>query len=472
MYRPIIALLLAVPVQLAAQQAWTLEQCVQRAEAHNLTVLNAALDAELAERNHDRTKWDLLPDLNGAATHGYNYGRVIDRFTNTFATDQVRTNNFYLSSNLSLFEGLRKQSTIKQAGFDVEAATKGYEAALNDVRLTVVQAFLDVLGLRERIAAAEAQVITTQEQIGLISAMVDAGRIARAELLTINAQLAQEEYTLTDLRNQHDQRLFALGRALQLDAAQLRTFDITAPALTDAAIAPPALSTDAVLENVLRANPAYAQAELQVRSAEQSVTIARAGSIPSLSVNGSLGTGYSGRNFRQVGDVIMGEPTIIGATASGEAVFVPNLSYNTELVPFGDQLDENLNQSIGFTLSVPIFNNMRNRYAISQARVQHEQARNRLLGTRNELQGNVLDALVMQRSAYSQFLAAGKAVEAGTLALEYTRERFNQGAVTSVELSTAKTTLNRSTADLINAKYQYVMASKYLDVLQGLPITL
>lgn len=472
MCRPIVALLLALPCSLTAQQAWTLEQCVKRAEERNLAVVNAALDSELAGRDRDRAKWDLLPDLNGVATHGYNYGRVIDRFTNTFATDQVRTNNFYLSSNLSLFEGFRKQHTIKQAATNAEAAELGYEAAKNDARLAVVQAFLDVLGLRERITAAQQQLATTQEQIGLTSAMVEAGRTARAELLSMQAQQAQEEYTITDLRNQHDQRLFALGRALQLEATELRTFDIVAPVLSDDAVAAPSLSTDAVLENVLRSNPAYRQAELQERSAEQSVAIARAGVVPSLTVNGSLGTGYSGRNFRQVGDVIMGSPTLIGATQSGEGVYAPTFDYNTELVPFTEQLDQNFNQSVGFTLSLPIFNNMRNRYMISQARVQYEQARNRVTGTRNELQGNVLDALVMQRSAYGQYQAATKAVDAGSLALEYAQERFNQGAITSIELSTAKANLNRSTADLINAKYQYVMATKYLDVLQGLPVTL
>ena len=99
------------------QGTWTLQQCLARAEERNLAVLNAALDAQLAGENKDRTYWDLLPDLNGVATHGYNYGRVIDRFTNTFATDRVRTNNFYLSSQLDLFRGLSKQNSIKQARF-------------------------------------------------------------------------------------------------------------------------------------------------------------------------------------------------------------------------------------------------------------------------------------------------------------------------------------------------------------------
>jgi outer membrane protein TolC len=115
---------------------------------------------------------------------------------------------------------------------------------------------------------------------------------------------------------------------------------------------------------------------------------------------------------------------------------------------------------------------MRNRYAVQQARVQHEKARNGLASLRNDLQRNVLDALVQQRSAHRQFLAATKAVESGTVALQYAQERYDHGTITVIELNTAKTALSNSTANLINAKYQYLMASKYLDILQGLPVVL
>ncbi|HMC98401.1 MAG TPA: TolC family protein, partial [Flavobacteriales bacterium] len=353
-----------------AQQPWTLEQCVKRAEEKNIALLNAALDAELAGQAQDQSYWDLLPNLNGGATHGYNFGRVIDRYTNTFATDRVQTDNFYLSSSMSLFEGLRKQNTIKRSNVDVEAAEKGIEAARNDIRLTVVQAFLDVVGLRERKAAAEAQAANTRQQIERTTALVAAGRLARADLLALQSQLAQEEYTVVDLSNQQDQRLLALGRALQLDAEETRTFDIAAPAITDDRIQPPVITADEVLGNVLHGNPAYARAELQAQSAEFSVAIAKAGVLPSLVLNGSLATGFSGRNYEPVGDPTPGAPMLIGETQGGELVYAPTYNYDTRLVPFSRQLDENLNRSFSFTLNVPLFNNMSNRYNISQARVQ------------------------------------------------------------------------------------------------------
>lgn len=455
-----------------AQQLLTLEQCVQRAEEKNLSVIDAMLEEELARVAKDQSKWDLAPNVNGFASHSYNFGRVVDRFTNTFANDRVRSNNFYVSANMDLFQGGARLQRIRQAGVDVRTAEQARAVMIDQVRMEVVQAFLDVLGLREMIAANEAQVATTEQQLTFTQALVEAGRLAQAELLTLRAQLAQEEYALVQTRDQHDQRLLALGRAMQMDLAELMRFDIVAPDISGVPVVEPNASAEEVLEVVLRNNPSHVQAQLAMESAEHGIAIARAGHLPTLSLGASIGTGYSGLNQRIVGDPIVGAPQPIGFTDGGEVVYAPSVDYKTELTPFGAQLDQNLNETVGLQLSIPIFNNMRNRNTVAQARIRHEQSRNRMMTVRNDLQRQVVDALVMQRGAHRQYLAAERAVEAGTLALEYAQERFNAGAITSIELANAKTQLNRTMADMISAKYQYVMATKYLDVLQGKPLTL
>ncbi|HRN36818.1 MAG TPA: TolC family protein, partial [Flavobacteriales bacterium] len=186
-------------VAAAGQQPWSLEQCLQRAQERNLDLRNAGLEADLADRAHEQAYWSFLPNLNGAATHGYNWGKTIDQYTNTFATDRVRTNNFYLSSDVALFQGLRKQHTLKQTALDQHAAEKGLEAARNDVSIAVVRAFLDLAGLNEQVVAAETQAQATKDQETTTQALYEAGRLARADLLDIQAQLAQDHYTVENL---------------------------------------------------------------------------------------------------------------------------------------------------------------------------------------------------------------------------------------------------------------------------------
>lgn len=454
-----------------AQQKWTLQQCVQRAEEKNLVIRNAQLNAELADRVHDQAFWSFLPNLNAGGTHGYNWGKTIDRYTNTFANDRVRTNNFWVGSEVSLYEGGRKRNTLKQTELDEEAARKGLESSRNDVRTEVVRGYLNVLGLRERIRTAEAQVANSRDQIARSQALVDAGRIARAELLDINAQLANEEYTLTDLRNQEEQAMLTLGQQLRLEPAELNAFDIEAPAIGSLSIIEPAASEEDVLRNVFATNPAYAQADLSAQSAERGVSVARAGALPSLLFNASVGTGYSGRNVELVGDPIFTEQ-LSGHTAGGEAVYSPSVDYATRTRPFGNQLDDNLNESVTLTLNVPIFNNKRNSLAADQARIRHEQAKNALEDRKLTLQRDVQNALIAQRNAFRKYESARHSVEASDESLRYAQERYAANAITAIELNTAKLRAQQAQADMINAKYSYLMAQKSLDILQGLPLTL
>jgi outer membrane protein len=115
---------------------------------------------------------------------------------------------------------------------------------------------------------------------------------------------------------------------------------------------------------------------------------------------------------------------------------------------------------------------MRNRYAVDQARIQHEKAKNNVELQRNTLQRNVQSAITAQRGAYRQYESARRSLTASEEALRYAEERFAQNAITGIELNTAKARAQQATADLINAKYTYLMAAKSLDILQGFPVTL
>ena len=466
-----IACVLAIGTS-QAQQGWTLDQCLRKAEERNLLFRNDQLNTELARQAHSQSRWALLPDLNAGATHGYNWGKAIDRFTNTFATDRVRTNNLWLGSNWTLFQGMRLQNQRIKAGLDSDAAMKGLDASRNAIKKDVVNQFLNVLSLEEQIRAAEAQAEATRGQVDISKALVDAGRIARAEMLDLDAQLAQQELSVVDLQNQRDMALLDLGQTLNLSLDEQRTFSVQAPAIASLAVTEPTRGVGDILPAVLAADPAYARAGLNVKSAEKAESIARSGSIPSLSLNASVGSGFSGRNVEVVGEPIFGAPIPIGVTESGESVYTENVSYDTRTRPFGSQLDDNLNESLSFTLSVPLFNNMQNKFAMDQARIQREQAELQQEGEVQRAQREVQDALARQRAAYRQHQAATRALDAVEESLRYATERFSNGVITAAELNIAKSNQARATADVITARYAWVMAAKALDILQGLPVTL
>jgi len=456
----------------SSQEAWTLQQCAARAEARNLSIQSASYDRDFAAAGERGAKWGFLPDLNAAATHGYNWGQTIDRYTNTFATDRVRTNNFYLGSNWTLFGGMSQQNLFKKARLDNFSAEESLAAARVDVLSAVVARFMEMLSAEERIKAATVNTDRTREQLTLTEALVEAGRTARVELLDIRSQLAREEYDIITAENQYQQARLRMAQLLQLDPQESMAFRITAPELVDFEPLEPTASVDLVMQRVLETHPAYKRRKLDVESAERSVEIARAGGIPSLRFSANVASGYSGRDEVIVGEPVVGTPNQVGFTQSGEAVYTPNFSYNTATKSFSQQLQDNINYSSSWTLSIPIFNNMSSRTGTQQARIRYEQARLQQTDQEQQLQLTVQQAIADQRAAYRQFRAASNAYEASSESVRYATERFEQGAVTALELSTAKANLNRSNADMITARYSFLMAMKALEIMQGLPITL
>ncbi|MCB0795892.1 MAG: TolC family protein [Flavobacteriales bacterium] len=469
---PVICFTLCIGESVLAQTTWTLQQCADRAVETNLAVRSAHLDRQIAGEDLRGANWGFLPDLNAAATHGYNWGQAIDRYTNTFATDRTRTNNFWLNSNWDLFRGLRQHQLRKRSTLDVQAAEEAIGAARVDVLTQVVARYMEMLSARENIEAAKQQAVGTRERIAFTQALVEAGRLARVDLLDLEAQLAREEFDVVSNENLFDRARLQMTQLLQLTAEESRAFDIATPSVNAIQVSDPDADLPALLERVLATHPAYQNARLQMESAERSIDITRTQLLPSLSFNASVATGYSGRDVVAVGDPIIGEPTQVGFTESGESVFTPNIQYDTETRGLGDQLDRNLNYSTSWTLSVPIFNQMSNRTAAAQARIRYEQARVRMGQQRLELELSVQQSLNDQRAAYRQFMAADRAMSAQQASLTFVEERFQQGTATALDLAIAKSLYQQAQARQIAARYAYLIAKKSLDIMQGLPLAL
>src|ERR1043165_5955215 len=90
----------------------TLEQCIDYALKNNIQIKQSQLNTELSQVALTQSKANLLPSLNANASHSYNIGRTIDRFTNQFADAQVLSQNFGVSTDVNLFNGFQNINTI------------------------------------------------------------------------------------------------------------------------------------------------------------------------------------------------------------------------------------------------------------------------------------------------------------------------------------------------------------------------
>ena len=458
-----------MPGNAPAQMPWTLQDCINHALENNLQIKQQQLGVEVAKESLTQGQANRFPSINANASHGYNFGRTIDPFTNEFATESVRSNNFSVSSGVTLFNGFQIHNSIQQRELELRASQFDVETMQNDISLAVAADYLQILYSLEMVEIAANQLEITEQQVARTAQLVEAGTLARGSLFTVQAQAASEELQLVNAQNQLD--IAYLNLAQLLDLSYLEGFEIAVPEI---AILPDDdldMSPMQVYSTAVQTQPTVKAAEVRVSSAEKGLLIARGGRSPMLSIRGSYGTGYSGAS-REVVETIEGSPRQIGRTASGESVFAPTIDVQTRIKPFGDQLNDNLNRSIGLFLTIPIFNNFQTRSAIGRSQISLENARLSQQLVRDQLFKTIQQAHADAQGALKRY----EATETNVIALEesfrYTEQRFNVGMVNSLEYNDAKNRLTAAQSEMLQAKYEFVFRTKVLDFYMGNPLSI
>ena len=154
-----------VSYEVYAQKPWSLKKCIEYALENNIQIKQNLLNTELSKDNLLLSKAGSLPNLNGIATHNYNFGRTIDPFTNQFATNQVQSNSFGLSSSVTLFNGFQNLNTIRQNQFNYIASKYDVDKMRNDISLAIANAYLQILFSEELVNISSNQVNITKQQI-------------------------------------------------------------------------------------------------------------------------------------------------------------------------------------------------------------------------------------------------------------------------------------------------------------------
>ncbi len=454
------------------QKKWSLEECISYAIKNNIQVKQQELNAEFNQNTLFQSWINALPTLNGAASHSYSFGRALDESTYRFTKDTtIQSNNFYLSSSITLFNGLQTQNTIKQNKYNLLVAQKDVEKIKNDISLSISLAYLQILLNMELLEVSKSQLDITKQQIKRTSQLVEAGSLARGSLLEIQAQAASEELSIVNAENYLNISYLNLTQLLELETVS--DFTILVPEL-------PVPGEDFLIEqvnliykdaeNVL---PQIKSAEYSLRSSEIGLDIARGSRSPRISLQGSYSTRYS--NIRQRLSISDDEFTFpIGVV---EATGQPVVSFPQRITqmgdyPFGDQFKDNLAYGLTLNLSIPIFNGWQTNTAISNSKLSVLNSRYQLQYTKNLLYKEIQQAYADAVAALKKYRATEHAVSSMEESFRYTEQKFNVGLVNSVEYNTSKNQLTRTQSDLLQAKYEFIFKTKVLEFYRGNPLTL
>lgn len=471
----LLFIFISLKIQAQETRVWSLEDCINYALEYNIDIKKQSLNIDYQGEILLQSKLGMLPNLNGYASHGYNWGQTIDPFTNQFATDRVRSNNLHISADVNLFNGLQQLNTIKRNMLNLKAAQYDVNSYKDEIAISVATVYLQTLFYIEYVEIGKNQLQITNQQVERTGKLVAAGTLARGDLLTIEAQQASEELSLVESENNLTLSYLTLSQLLELSTP--KGFVIEKPELGLIDDPEKLLDPEQIFAFAVEIRPEIKSAQIKVESSEKYLSIARGSLYPRLSLNGSWGSGYSGAN--QVGTDEYEEDIKIGETQDNDPYLngIPVMStytgyetYNTK--PFGDQLSDNNNRTIGLNLNIPIFNGWRSRSSIAQAKIGIADANLDLQLQKNTLYKVIQQAYNDAEAALNKHKAALKKVNATQESFKYAEQKFNVGLINSVEYNDAKKEHNNALSELIQAKYDYVFRITVIDFYLGKPLTL
>ena len=310
--------------------SWDLDSCINYAIVHNITVKSRNTDKMSAEINVTDAKNKFLPEISANASQSFNFGRGLTS-ENVYANRN--TSNFQWGAQLSLplFQGLSNIRQLNYAKANLRAVVEDYEAAKDDVTLNVISAYLQVLYCTEIHNVTTNQVKLSKDELQRRKGLLEAGKIPEIDMLDAQSQLAQDELSETTARNDYMLALVDLAQLLELD--NIDGFSITPLDDSTSSILP----AEEVYRNALTNNHTILAARNRITAAERNIELAKSGYIPKLSLNAGVGSSYYRIN-----------------------------GWKND--SFKDQMSNNFNTYIGFSLNIPIFDAFSTRNSVKKPR--------------------------------------------------------------------------------------------------------
>jgi outer membrane protein len=435
------------------QKVWSLEDCIRYSIENNIQIKQQVIQTEFQKNSVDLAKLNLLPTINGSASHNYSFGRALDQTTYQFTSHQnTQSNSFYFGGSLNLFNGLQNYNTIKKTQYELLAGEQDLQNIKDNIALTVALDYLQILLNKELVTANGNQLQITLQQIEKTRKMVDAGSVARGNLLQIESQAAQEEVQLINMKNQLDLSYLNLTQLLELQTPV--GFEIVVPVFSIDTNSIVTGNIDEIFSVAVGSRPDVKSSEMKLTASEYNLKISRGERSPRISMSNSFTTGSSSTRQKILGyDPVTSLPL-------------------TAFYPFSEQINDNISWGIGFTMNVPILNGWQVNKSISNSKLNIQSSRYTLEGTKKQLYKTIQQAYTDAVAALKKYTASIKAVTYTEESFRYTEQKFNVGMVTPVDYNVAKTQLLTAQSDLSQAKYEFIFKTKVLDFYKGIPLNL
>lgn len=410
---------------------------------HSSKMISARADLSDARvERRDAILRTFTPQVSGSTYGYYNWGRSVDPETNTYSNIKSFHNGYSLSAGLVLFDGFSAVNNMSIARTSVLMGISRQQQAEDEICLATMEAWSNVLYfsqlskiLSDQVAAAELSLSKARKEEQL-------GRKAYADVVQMEADLADKQYQRLQAKNKAEDALLTLKSVMLWPLEEPLSLDESEVMSIFSAMEVYGTSSfemASVTEYALEHNPQAIIAEGNVDIAKRNLSTARWSLAPSLSLNGGWSTTYF--------------------TYPGRAGYSP--------VPFREQFKNNRGEYIQLSLSIPIYNRLQAHSSIRKRRNAYDKAvaeRNQKI---SELEAEVKRAFQDRRAQYSSMVLASKRAEAQEEACKLSIKKWEQGMISAIEYQTALNNHLQAQADKMQAQLLFLIKDKVLRYFKG-----
>ncbi len=469
-----LIIVLAFGFSSPAQQKWNLQTIVEYAMANNINVKLSDVQAKVAAINYKQSKLSQYPTASFSGNTGLNSGSNQDPTTFSRITQTYLSSGFQLQSSADIFNFYSKKNTIAAYNWELLAAQAATDKAKNDIALTAANAYLQILLSKSQENITSVQIGQTQAQLTNTRKQVDAGALPELNATQLEAQLALDSLNYLTAKGNTTIAILTLKSYMNFDAAA--PFDVDLPPVDQIPVEPIAsLQPDYVYDLALKNMPQQKYNDYKLKAAEKNVAAAKGSMYPTFSTYGSLGTNYNSQSKTITGFNASPFIDTVGIVSGTNQFVTANkfdvspLSKNTL---FFNQLSDNFRQSVGISVSVPIFNggSLKSNYERSKLNVSTIQLQKER--DDQQLKNDIYQAYNSALIAYQKFNTGKKSVDINELNLSYAQKRSAVGMLGTFDLITTQNNLLRAKLEYLQNQFDYVFKMKVLEFYKGMGLKL
>ena len=421
---------------------WDLQSCIDYALEQNITIRKNRVTAESTQIDVKTAKAALFPSLSFSTSQQVLNRPYQETSSRVSGSEIISSNsktsyngNYGLNASWTIYNGSKRLKTLKQERLNNQVAELDVATSENTIKESIAQIYIQILYAAESVRVNEntLQVSIAQRDRG--QELLNAGSIAKSDFAQLEAQVSTDRYQLVTAQATLQDYKLQLKQLLELDGEN--EINVYLPKLSDENVLAPLPAKKDVYVSALAIRPEIEASKLNVEASELGIDIAKSSYFPTISLSAGIGTNTSGSDFT-----------------------------------FGEQVKNGWNNSIGLSVSVPIFNNRQTKSAVQKAKLQRETNMLSLLDEQKALYKTIESLWLDANSAQQRYAAANEKLRSTQISYDLISEQFNLGMKNTVELLTEKNNLLQAQQEQLQAKYMAILNTQLLKFYQGDKLTL